>query len=42
MAALFDKASREPDPADPLAQISPLLHEIADLEQTVWSDLLQG
>lgn len=42
VAALFDKASREPDAADPLAQIPPLLHAIADLEQAAWSDLLQA
>lgn len=41
-AALFNKASRERDPADPLAQIPPLLHHIADLEQAAWSDLLQA
>jgi hypothetical protein len=40
VATLFDKASRDPDPTDHLAEIPPVLHVIADLEEAAWQDLL--
>jgi hypothetical protein len=40
VAALFNEASREADPAGSLAQIAPVMHAIADLEEAAWLDLL--
>jgi hypothetical protein len=40
VAALFDKASREAEPAGALAEVPPLLHAIADIEEAAWRDLL--
>jgi hypothetical protein len=40
VAALFCGAHRATDPAGPLAEIPPLLHEIAKLEEAAWADLL--
>jgi hypothetical protein len=40
VATLFDKAHREADPAGALAEIPPLLHVIADVEEAAWGRLL--
>jgi hypothetical protein len=42
VATLFDKASREAMPTEPLADIPPILLTIADLEESIWHDLLQA
>jgi hypothetical protein len=39
VAMLFDKASREDRPAESLAEISPVLTDIADTEERAWSEL---
>jgi hypothetical protein len=41
VAALFDRASKDPDPNKALVEICALLAEIANQEQTVWSRLKQ-
>jgi hypothetical protein len=40
VAALFLAAHRAANPASPLAEIPPLLHAIADVEEAAWTDLL--
>ena len=40
VAALFDKAHREADPAGPLAEIPPLLRAVANIEEAAWGDLV--
>jgi hypothetical protein len=40
VAATFLMAHRASDPATPLAEIPPLLHTIADVEEAAWTDLL--
>jgi hypothetical protein len=40
VAALFDEASHDVEPAKPLAEIPSILHIIADLEEAIWHDLL--
>ena len=40
VAAQFRTAHRATDPTGPLAEIPPLLHAIADIEEAAWADLL--
>jgi hypothetical protein len=40
VAALFERACHEMDPAGSLAEISPILELIADIEEIAWRDLL--
>jgi len=42
VASLFETASHDPKPAEPLSAIGPLLTEIADLEEPAWRDLLDA
>ncbi len=42
VATLFETASHDGNPAEPLSAIGPLLVEIADLEEPAWRDLLDA